>query len=406
MLAAPLGSHVLVESRATILQQFSPKPGQGYDHDAFLGLDYLQADIIANRHLTVVAGQFLTPFATYNERLTPIWISNFESAPLIFSLGTMQTTHSVGGMLRGSAVSNAHFNFDYAAYFSAASTNEQFNAQRSSGGRGSFYIPAAHLEIGGSYNRLLQGTHENFGGVHLWWEPADSSFRLRSEFATGEHARGYWIETGYRLHRFGGGDHAFLSGFEPVFRMQQTFRSEPDPNDEAPHKPVRSQAVTSSTSITTAAPRDSDQHQLLAPVFSPTGDRNIWQTGIHLPDSFSPHGEANESSRSVHHHRLRILGAVAGHRTKGLIAQVERRPSRGPHRATRAERLQNLTGNAYFRQNCARCHDAPQGFRHRSLEPFSVTCVSAPPLSGEDERSAHAIHEPLEPNREFDLEVL
>ena len=53
--------------------------------------------------MTVVAGEFLTPFGTYNERLTPIWISNFESAPLIFPLGTMNTGSSVGGMVRGSA---------------------------------------------------------------------------------------------------------------------------------------------------------------------------------------------------------------------------------------------------------------------------------------------------------------
>jgi hypothetical protein len=277
LLAAPLGSHVLVESRATILDAFFPKgAGQpGYDHDLFLGLDYLQADITANRHLTVVAGQFLTPFATYNERLTPIWISNFESAPLIYSLGTMQTSHSVGGMLRGSAASNAHFNLDYAAYFSAASTNEQFNAQRSTGGRGSVYIPNAHLEVGASFNRLLQGTEENFTGAHLWWEPADSSFRLRSEFATGAHARGYWMEAGYRLHRFGG-DHGFLSGFEPVFRMQQTFRSKPDPNDGLPATDTQQ----ADFGLDYHLPHEIRINSSYSRQFSSTGNRNIWQTGI------------------------------------------------------------------------------------------------------------------------------
>src|SRR3954470_4697937 len=80
VLAAPLGNHVLVESRATILQSWFPKGGQqsGYQRDTFLGLDFLQADILAGRHTTIVAGQFLIPFATYNERLSPIWISNFE----------------------------------------------------------------------------------------------------------------------------------------------------------------------------------------------------------------------------------------------------------------------------------------------------------------------------------------
>ena len=116
VLAAPLGKHVLVESRATILDPYFPKgSGQsGYTSSSFLGLSYLQMDYLANPHLTVVAGEFLTPFGTYNERLSPIWISNFESAPLIFTLGTMSTGSSVGGMLRGSAFSNDNVSLDYA----------------------------------------------------------------------------------------------------------------------------------------------------------------------------------------------------------------------------------------------------------------------------------------------------
>jgi hypothetical protein len=275
LLAAPLGKHILVESRATVLQSWFPKPGGGYQRDTFAGLDFLQADIVAGRHTTVVAGQFLTPFGTYNERLTPIWISNFEEAPLIYSVGTMQTGHSVGGMLRGSAAGNAHINLDYAAYFSAASTNEQFNAQRSAGGRASLYIPAARLELGTSFNRLLQGTQENFAGVHLWWEPVDSSFRLRSEFAAGEHARGYWVEAGYRLQRFGG-DHPFLAGFEPLLRMQQTFRSSPGPNDGLPA--VNTQRAD--FGLDYHLPHEVRINSSYSRQFSSAGNRNIWQTGI------------------------------------------------------------------------------------------------------------------------------
>jgi hypothetical protein len=276
LLAAPLGSHVLVESRATILQSWFPKGGgqPGYQRDTFLGLDFLQADILAGRHTTVVAGQFLIPFATYNERLTPIWISNFEDAPLIYSIGTMGTSHGVGGMLRGSAASNASANLDYAAYFSAASTNEQFNAQRSAGGRVSLYIPSVRLEVGASFNRLLQGTRENFGGVHLWWEPANSSFRLRSEFASGEHARGYWIESGYRLNRFGGG--TFLSGFEPLFRMQQTFRSSPGTNDGLPTADTQ----RADFGLDYHLPHEVRINSSYSREFSSDGNRNIWQTGI------------------------------------------------------------------------------------------------------------------------------
>jgi hypothetical protein len=273
LLAAPLGSRVLVESRATILDSFFPQAG--YKHDAFLGLDFLQADIRVDDHLTVVAGQFLTPFGTYNERLTPIWIGNFEAAPLIYSIGTMGTAHSVGGMLRGSAASNAHFNLDYSAYFSAASTNEQFNAERSAGGRGSVYLPSTHLEIGASFNRLLQGTRENFSGVHLWWEPASSSLRLRSEFARGEHAYGYWIEAGYRKNRFGG-DQGFFQRFEPLVRMQQTFRSKPDANDGLPA--ANTQLVD--FGLDYHLPHEIRINTSYSREFSPAGDRNIWQTAI------------------------------------------------------------------------------------------------------------------------------
>ena len=229
LLAAPIGSHVLVESRANLFEVFHPKGnGQiGYTSAPFLNLTFLQGDFLVSPHLTIVAGDFLTPFATYNERLSPIWIGNFEDGPLIIPLGTMGTDSSVGGMVRGSAVSAAKYSVDYAAYFSATSTNLQFNSERSSGGRASVYFPEAGLEVGGSYGRLLQGTHQNFAGFHVWWEPIDSPFRLRSEYAHGEHAQGYWIESDYRLSHFGGVA-SVVGRLEPLFRMQQTFRNSPD----------------------------------------------------------------------------------------------------------------------------------------------------------------------------------
>src|ERR1700733_16135242 len=115
VLEAPIGQHLLVESRANILESFSPQGnGQGYDHSTFLGLSYLQADYIATSHLTVVGGYFLTPFGTYNERLVPIWISNLQEFPLIYALGAMQGS-VLGGQVRGNAYSNSHVSLDYAA---------------------------------------------------------------------------------------------------------------------------------------------------------------------------------------------------------------------------------------------------------------------------------------------------
>jgi len=277
LLAAPIGNHVLVESRATILDSFFPKGGgqPGYTSDSFLGLSYLQMDYLATPHLTVVAGEFLIPFGTYNERLTPIWISNFESAPLIFPLGNMETASGVGGMIRGSAFSNGKVSLDYAGYFSAASTVEQFNSQRSSGGRANLYFPKTSLEVGASYGRLLQNTHQNYEGVHLWWEPADARVKLRSEYAHGPHSQGYWMESEFHLTRSPSAN-LFRRGLQPVFRWQQTFRSSPDSSDGLPSADTNQADV----GLDFHFPHDVRINSSYSRQFSSTGDRNIWQTGI------------------------------------------------------------------------------------------------------------------------------
>lgn len=277
LLAAPLGDHILVESRATLLESFFPKGGDqsGYDTSSFVGLSYLQMDYGATPHLTVVAGDFLTPFGTYNERLAPIWIGNFESAPLIFPLGTMNTGSSVGGMLRGSAFSNQSLSLDYAGYFSAASTNAQFNSERSSGGRASLYFPEMRLEVGGSYARLLQGTHQNFSGVHFWWEPADALIKFRSEFAHGAHAKGYWMESEFHLTG-ASSQNALLRGFIPVVRWQQTFRSNADPNDGLPSADTKQIDL----GVDYRLPHEVRINTSYSRQLSSAGNRNIWQTGI------------------------------------------------------------------------------------------------------------------------------
>ena len=277
LLAAPLGDHFLVESRATILESFFPRGSgrPGYTSSPFVGLSYLQLDYLANPHLTVVGGQFLTPFGTYNERLTPIWISNFESAPLIYPLGTMSTGSSVGGMLRGSALSTHNVSLDYAGYFSAASTNEQFNAQRASGGRAALYFPQARLEVGASYGRRLQDQHENFVGTHVWWEPADALVKLRSEYAHGEHSQGYWIESEFHLTG-STSSNTFRRGFAPVFRWQQTFRNSPDSSDGLP--PVNTNRAD--FGLNYRFPHETRINTSYSRQFASTGDRNIWQTGI------------------------------------------------------------------------------------------------------------------------------
>jgi len=134
--AVPLGEHLLVESRAYISDFIAPKNGNSgpYQGDFFADLQYLQLDYLAAPKLTLTVGDFLTPFGTYNERLTPIWISNFQDAPLIYPIGN-QHGSSIGVMLRGNAYSAPHVRLNYTGYFSVLSNVKQFTGERASGGR-------------------------------------------------------------------------------------------------------------------------------------------------------------------------------------------------------------------------------------------------------------------------------
>jgi hypothetical protein len=279
LLAAPIGQHLLVESRAALLETWAPSGNSaqpGYDHSHFIGLTYLQGDYIASPHLTVVGGSFLLPFGTYNERLSPIWIGNFQDGPSSSNIGLMSSGLGVGGQLRGSAISRPKYSLAYAAYFSALSTNPQFSSQRSAGGRGSLYLPEQRLEVGFSYNRLLQGTHENFFGTHLWWEPKDTAFRLRSEFNRGQHAQGYWVEFDYRMQAFGG-PNSFIGRFEPLFRIQQTFRLD-NSNISDGVSLVNTQRADFGLDYN--LPHNARILTSYARQFSSTGNHNVWETGI------------------------------------------------------------------------------------------------------------------------------
>ena len=273
LIDVPIGSRFLVESRAALGDTLSPN-GNGYSHTHFTTLTYLQGDFTVSPHVTFVAGSFLLPFNTYNDRLSPIWISNFQDGPLIAGLGVMTGT-GVGGMLSGSAIARDKYSISYNAWFSTRSGNTQFNSQRGSGGRVSLYLPEKRLEVGLSYDRLLQGVRENFYGAHVWWEPANTAFRLRSEFARGHHAQGYWVEADYRTQAFGGLD-SWVGRFEPLFRMQQTFRRDTIVSDGVPL--VNTQRadfgldynLPHNTRILTSYSRQ----------FSSSGNENIWETGI------------------------------------------------------------------------------------------------------------------------------
>jgi hypothetical protein len=277
LIAVPVGKSFLFESRAVLAEIFFPTGGgqPGYSHTHFVDLVYMQGDYIATPHLTVVGGSFFLPFNTYNERLSPIWVANLQDAPLISGIGIMGSGTGLGGMLSGSAFSSNKTSISYNAWFSARSGNFYFNSERSSGGRVSVYFPESRLEVGASYDRLLQGKNENFFGAHVWWEPPDTGLRVRSEFSRGQHAQGYWVEADYRTHAFGGPDN-WVGRIEPVFRMQQTFRIDNLGSDSVPS--VNTQRAD--FGLDYDLPHEVRILTSYSRQFSATGDVNIWETGI------------------------------------------------------------------------------------------------------------------------------
>ncbi len=273
--AVPIGKRLLVESRSFLLESAFPDGKGGYGTNYVAGLTYLQGDFILTPHITLVVGDFLIPFNSYNERLSPLWINNFQDGPLIAGLGTMATASGTGAQLRGSAIERRKYQVAYAGYFSSRVGNQYFAASRAYGGRLSAYLPEQRVEVGLSYGRSLQGTQENFYGMYVWYEPKNTSFRLRSEFARGHHAQGYWIEADYRTRRFHGVN-SLIGRFEPLLRMQQTWRRDTVVSDSVPLVNTErldlglNYNLPHSTRLLTSYSRQ----------FSDTGSHNIWETGI------------------------------------------------------------------------------------------------------------------------------
>jgi hypothetical protein len=198
VLLLPLGDHWLVESRAEFEGAFQRPPGGGpYGGPVSKNLDYLQVDYIANPHLSVTVGRFLTPFGIFNERLYPIWIRSLQQDPLIFPISTGS---SDGMMLRGGFPVNAKANLNYAVYVSAVSTgHSNLESDRNVGGRMGVFLPGPRVEVGASWQKLLQDERSNAFGFYYAWQPQRLPLNLHSEYARSNQGSGYWVDGAYRL---------------------------------------------------------------------------------------------------------------------------------------------------------------------------------------------------------------
>jgi len=229
VLLLPLGEHWLVEGRAEFQGAFQRPPGGGpYGGPVSKNLDYLQADYIANKYLTVDFGRFLTPFGIFNERLYPIWIRSIQQDPLIYPLSAES---SDGLMLRGGFPANPRANLTYAVYVSAISTSHNnLQSDRNVGGRIGVFLPGPRLEVGASWQKLLQDARANAFGFHFAWLASRLPLNMHGEYARSFQGSGYWVDGAYRLSQLHFWQKA-MRHTELAGRMEQFFSGSITPDE-------------------------------------------------------------------------------------------------------------------------------------------------------------------------------
>jgi hypothetical protein len=224
VLLVPVGSSILLESRAEFTGFFQRRDGTSGDYtgEVFKSVDYAQVDWLANTHVMAVAGKYILPFGLYPERLEPIWIANLQDLPIDYSIGTRTSGAGVGGELRGVITQNNSYSVQYAAYYSAHSNVNQLSAARTTGGDASVYFSGPRVEVGTSYQRYLDKPQINNGAAYTSWQSTQVPLDLKAEYDHSFNGQGYWIEGTYMLSQITVAN-AFFKNVQVVGRMQQFF---------------------------------------------------------------------------------------------------------------------------------------------------------------------------------------
>ena len=215
LLLVPVGDKWLLEAKGSYSETFSKDPDDDYyENKAAYGFTYAQADYIT-KYVTFTAGRFITPFNIYGERLAPSWIRPLQLTPLT---SPVTSGAALGGMMRGAFSATEKINLSYAVYFSVNNTHHLLATDRSTGGRVGFFLPGQRLEMGASFQQVLQADRPHSAGFYFVWQPNRAPLTLRSEYVrqSGTKGSGYWIESVYRLSQI-----PHLRKLEMVGRGQQ-----------------------------------------------------------------------------------------------------------------------------------------------------------------------------------------
>lgn len=223
VLLVPFGSHLLLESRVDFLGFFQRENQTSgpFTGKVFKSVDYAQLDWLANSHVIGTAGRYLLPYGLYSERLEPFWIRNLLDGPINTGIGLPSGGSGDGAMLRGVALQRPSYSLQYSAYFSARSNTNQLQASRTAGYDVSIFLPHPRLEIGTSYQRLLQGHEINNVAAYVSWQPPAVPIDLKAEYDRNFYGNGYWLETAYSFQKLP--IPSYLQKFQAVGRMQQFY---------------------------------------------------------------------------------------------------------------------------------------------------------------------------------------
>jgi hypothetical protein len=272
----PISQRWLVEARATFESDLAQQPGMSGFHGLLQKeVDYAQLDFIANPYLTVTVGRFLTPFGIFNERLYPIWIRNLQRDPLILPIGIGPSNASTGAMLRGGFKAAPQFNINYTVYYSALSSVSPVNSDRFAGGRAGIFIPKARLEVGGSFQHLLQDERSNLFGFHAIWQPLALPLDIRAETARSRRGSGYWIEPAYRLSQLPFWRNQ-MRRWQVVARMQQFYPGTLPGGDSLPDVNTRVFEAGLNYYLMDGLKATGSYGRQ----FSAEGNKNVWTFGI------------------------------------------------------------------------------------------------------------------------------